>query len=114
MDDAWEGSIAPELRRGRYRMEVGHARDHALKLANHTLDTGRPTKWGEYEPADEAYAQLLEKLDERQFADTLPALRRDLLGFYGSPSERPVDDQDDDERERRDALARLKAMAPAR
>jgi hypothetical protein len=73
------------------------------------LDVGRPTRPGEYEPADEAYAALLEKLDEHDFADVTPALRRDVLHFYGDASGRGLPDDQDDAQKLRRALARLRA-----
>jgi len=37
--------------------------------------------------ADETYAELLEKLAARKFAAVTPALRRDVLAFYGQHPE---------------------------
>ena len=56
---------------------------------NTNFDTGQPASHGEYALADETYAELLAKLDERKFAGVPTALRRDVLAFYGpqpSPS----------------------------
>jgi Zinc dependent phospholipase C len=99
----------------RYRAEIGRMQDRQVKLPNETLDTGGQMKRGEYEPADHVYAQLLEKLRERDFVDVPPALRADILRFYreGDPRARHDEDDDEDEREVRDALERL-AAAPAR
>jgi hypothetical protein len=97
----------------RYHAEIAHLRDRDRRLPNETLDTGRPTRRGDYEPADETYAKLLEKLDERHFAGVPPALQADIMRFYGQPDHHARDHDDDDEAEVRDALARL-AAAPRR
>jgi len=55
-----------------------------LSLANTDFDTGKPTVAGEYGLTDEAYAKLLDKLAQRNFADMTPALRKDILDFYGT------------------------------
>ena len=49
---------------------------------NLDLDTGRPTERGEYEVADEAYAEWLHRLAEKQFTSVDDAIRKDLLEFY--------------------------------
>jgi hypothetical protein len=53
-----------------------------FSLQNRDFDTGKPTKAGEYELTDHAYAKLLDKLAERQFANLAPALRENILQFY--------------------------------
>lgn len=55
-------------------------------LENDILDTGRPAYAGEYEPADEAYVALVDKLAERDFVDVPPALRAAILRFYSCPA----------------------------
>jgi zinc dependent phospholipase C len=46
------------------------------------LDTGRPTRPGEYRFCDLAYAKLLHKLKRAHFAGVTPALRDNVLSFY--------------------------------
>ncbi|MCP2045714.1 zinc dependent phospholipase C family protein [Pontibacter sp. HSC-36F09] len=53
-----------------------------LKLANRQLDTGEPTKPGDYKLTDETYAELLHKLAKSDFKYASPALRLDILQFY--------------------------------
>ena len=55
-----------------------------LSLDNTDFDTGKPTVAGEYGLTDEAYAKLLDKLADRNFADITPALRQNTLDFYGT------------------------------
>jgi hypothetical protein len=55
-----------------------------LSLANTDFDTGKPTVAGEYGLTDEAYAKLLDKLADRNFADITPALRQNTLDFYST------------------------------
>ena len=97
----------------RYQSLVASA--HRQHLTNVNLDTGRPTRRGEYEPADDAYAQLLEKLDERHFASMSPALRADLLHFFhGEPHGGGTRGRDSVAlpRKVREALAHLEASSP--
>lgn len=53
-----------------------------LLLENKDFDTGKETKAGEYTLTDEAYAKLLDKLADHNFADMTPALRQNILAFY--------------------------------
>jgi hypothetical protein len=46
------------------------------------LDTGKPTKRGEYPLADVTYRELLDKLADEQFAHLNEPLRRNILNFY--------------------------------
>lgn len=51
------------------------------------LDTGRPTKPGEYVYCDRTYATLLHKLKRGHFAGLTPELRENLLAFYAHPAD---------------------------
>jgi hypothetical protein len=53
-----------------------------LDLRNTDFDTGRPTRPGEYRPADETYCELLRELAERDFRGLTAALRADFQRFY--------------------------------
>lgn len=55
-----------------------------LLLDNIDFDTGRKTKAGEYTLTDEAYAKLMDKLADHQFAGMTPALRDNIVTFYES------------------------------
>ena len=57
-----------------------------LALNNTDFDTGKPTKAGEYELTDSAYAHLLGKLSDSKFAQTSDPLRQNVLAFYADPS----------------------------
>jgi len=74
--------------RERYRGYLEALRAGRLSLANLDLDTGRPTARGEYTLADETYAKLLDKLDDREHADVPAALRANIIAFYGARDER--------------------------
>jgi hypothetical protein len=66
----------------RYRAMLRESQSGRLDLQNRDFDTGRPTRAGEYPLADEAYAELLEKLDKNNFETITPALRENILAFY--------------------------------
>ena len=67
----------------RYRSALAKVGSGRPDFVNTDFDTGQPAKHGEYPLADETYAQLLRKLEERKFAGVPVALRRDVLAFYG-------------------------------
>jgi hypothetical protein len=73
----------------RFRAEVRDLRDRQFEIRNTNFDTGRPSRYGEYSLADETYAELLEKLSDRQFDGAPVALRRNIVAFYGD-SPRPM------------------------
>ena len=54
---------------------------------NINLDTGRPTRPGEYASCDQTYAELLHKLRQEHFAGVSPALRDNLLNFYSNSTD---------------------------
>jgi hypothetical protein len=68
--------------RTRYARALDDVRDGRLALANTDFDTGRPTAYGEYSLSDETYAELLQRLAKRQFADVPPALRTNITNYY--------------------------------
>ncbi len=61
-------------------------------------------RFGDYEPADEAYAGWAEKLAKRADAHVSPDVRVDIARFYAN---RRVQSSDDDDRDLDAALARL-------
>ena len=69
-----------------YRIYLQDLRAGKLSLENKDFDTGRRTTAGEYKLTDEAYAKLLNKLNDLKFATTTPALQQNILTFYRSPS----------------------------
>jgi hypothetical protein len=62
-----------------YEKRVGEAR---LDPPDINLDTGQPTRSGEYRHCDRTFAKLLHRLEQTHFAATPPALRNSLLDFY--------------------------------
>jgi hypothetical protein len=94
-----------------YRVMLAQAKAGALELQNRDFDTGRPTRAGEYRLADEAYAKLLEELEERDFKNVSPELRKNVLDFYGDLSAAIATRKDkDDWRDTLRALERLKSV----
>ena len=51
-------------------------------LPNENIDVGELTRIGRYKGADEAYAELVGKLADRQFVGMKPDLRENILAFY--------------------------------
>jgi hypothetical protein len=80
-----------------YIASVNHALDNyksllaevgakKLSLPNTDFDTGRMTHAGEYVLTDNAYANLLDQLAQRNFERVTPELRDNILAFYSDPS----------------------------
>ena len=67
----------------RYRAAIADISNNRFDLANTDFDTGRPARHGEYPLADDTYAQLLAKLEQRSFANVPEELRVNILAFYG-------------------------------
>lgn len=65
----------------RYRRLLAELRAGTLTLVNENFDTGEPTLPGRYRLADEAYAQLLDKLKGKAIS---PELRANILKFYSN------------------------------
>ncbi len=61
----------------------------SVSLADKDLDTGNATAPDEYELADETYAELLDKLAARNFADVPAGMRANLLSYYSQPARDP-------------------------
>ncbi|MGH9564843.1 MAG: zinc dependent phospholipase C family protein, partial [Candidatus Angelobacter sp.] len=66
-----------------YREELHRVSDRQLALEEKDLDTGQLTSAGEYKLADRAYARLLKQLARQNFSRITPALRANILTFYG-------------------------------
>jgi hypothetical protein len=72
--------------RERYRMALDALGRGRLELPNTDFDTGKPSTQGEYALADETYAELLDRLSDRDFADVPNVLRKNINAFYtGAP-----------------------------
>ena len=69
-----------------YRGFLEAVRADTLVLPNRDLDSGNLTKAAEYSLTDETYAKLLTQLSNRQYDQTSPALRANILDFYSDLS----------------------------
>jgi hypothetical protein len=80
-----------------YRTFLREERADSLRLPNSDLDSGKPTKAGEYSLADDTYAKLLGQLASKKFDRTTAELRDNILDFYSdlSASIKTKKDQDD-------------------
>ena len=65
-----------------YGTRLREERGGQLAIADMDFDTGRDTRAGEYALADKTYAHLLDELAKRNFDQTPPDLRRNILNFY--------------------------------
>ncbi len=65
-----------------FSLELHREEEHSLHLENKDFDTGRETIAGEYSLTDQAYAELVNRLAEKQFGQVTPELRANLEGFY--------------------------------
>ncbi len=100
----------------RYRAELTKLQQgpDKFELANLDFDTGQATKPNEYTLADATYAMLVGKLAGKQFALLTPALRNDILRFYGStPASQPSDLASRERKKVESALAELRELTPA-
>jgi hypothetical protein len=68
----------------RYRALLAEARNGSVTLPNDNFDVGETTARGVYHLYDQACAQLLDRLAEKDFADASPELRSQLLAFFSS------------------------------
>ncbi len=66
-----------------YAAMLRDVRQPGFQLPNLDFDTGRPTKAGEYSLADKTYAHLLDDVSRDNFKQATPAIRADILKFYG-------------------------------
>lgn len=67
---------------GEYRALVARTRRPGATLADRNLDTGRPSLRGDYAPADDAWAELVETLDEHDFAAASSDVREEVVRHY--------------------------------
>ncbi len=70
----------------RYRELLKEVGTGHLTLPNDNLDTDRIDGPGVYRLQDRAEAHLLDLLAKQNFADVSPALRAQLLGYFGRPN----------------------------
>ena len=72
----------------RYQTALHAVGERHLNLVNTNFDTGKPSAHGDYALADETYAELLNRLTERQFTTVPPALRQNIAAFYAAAPDR--------------------------
>ena len=70
----------------RYRSDVTQVRAGNLRLPDTNFDTGKPTRQGEYDMADRAYAKLLATYVDKQVQPS-PEVRANILAFSRDPSQ---------------------------
>jgi len=68
-----------------FQTTLRQADREALHLENRDCDTGRETSPGEYRLSDKTYAELLDKLAQRNFDQVSPDLRANILSYYADP-----------------------------
>jgi len=68
-----------------FQTTLRQADQEALHLENRDCDTGRETSPGEYRLSDKTYAELLDKLAQRNFDQVSPDLRANILSYYADP-----------------------------
>jgi hypothetical protein len=68
--------------RANYQHLLGEASTGNLNVPNQDLDTGKPTRAGEYQLADRTYANLLARLRKQHYQNLAPELRSNILAFY--------------------------------
>jgi hypothetical protein len=97
-----------------YRALLAQTRNGKLALENTDFDTGKPTRAGEYELADETYSDLVIALEKNRFEKASPELRQNIIEFYGNLNAPIATKQDrDDWKKTVAALEKLKAMPTA-
>jgi hypothetical protein len=100
----------------RYQVELQRLREHSDKLEAYDLDTGLPTKRGEYSSTDRSYDELLRDLSKQNFTGMSKELRADLLTFYLAPSPVAFGAKPEDQKvtsERLKSLEQLRARIAA-
>jgi hypothetical protein len=72
----------------RYQTALHAVGERRLNLVNTNFDTGKPSAHGDYALADDTYAELLNRLAERQFTNVPSALRQNIAAFYAAAPDR--------------------------
>jgi hypothetical protein len=69
----------------RYRQLLKQAGTAQLDLPNENFDTGEISGPGKYRLNDETHAKLLDALAKQNFSGASPAVRAELIEFFGHP-----------------------------
>lgn len=81
-----------------------------LSLDGMDLDTGKPTRPGEYSLSDQTYADLVDRLAKQKPPQVDPKLRQDLLTYFSGSEGKPIPPKDKKLRARFQAdLEKIKA-----
>jgi hypothetical protein len=97
-----------------YRGLLREVQSHSLHLADRDLDTGEPTRAGDYALADRAFARLLHRLAERHFEGVTAPLRASIVTFFESVRQPADEDADRGSKQTRADLQALKEADLAR
>ena len=85
-----------------------------LELPNENLDLGEPPLAGQYKGADGAYAKLVGKLADKQFAGISGDLRENILAYYKDPKlSIPAEGTEKDQAESAKLLEELERLKAA-
>ena len=93
----------------RYRGLLTEVRNGRLSIDNRNLDTGLLVRPGDYGMVDDMYAELVTKLAKNEFKGVPPALRTNILAFYGERSQAPKDMKPKDWQRLKAEVATLRA-----
>src|SRR5271165_697884 len=73
-----------------YGKVLTQVKQNELQTPEIDLDTGKPSKYGEYPLADVTYRELLDELAANNFANITPELRNSILNFYSEFELKPL------------------------
>ena len=98
-----------------YKAELANVAAGGPELPNENFDLGEPPQAGKYTGADEAYAKLVGKLAEKQFAGMSADLRQNILAYYRDSNLRiPARSTGTENAERVKPLAQLDRLKASR
>jgi hypothetical protein len=75
-----------EVSVSRYKQLIRTASNRRVSIRNLNFDTGQPVRAGDYELADKAYADLLDRLQKAGFENVPAGLRGALVEFFAEPN----------------------------
>ena len=73
-----------------YSKALTQVKQNDLQTLEIDLDTGKPSKYGEYPLADVTYRELLDQLAANNFTTVTPELRNSILNFYSDFELKPL------------------------
>jgi Zinc dependent phospholipase C len=65
-----------------YRQLLRQIKSAQLQIPNRNLDTGLPTRAGEYNLCDRTYAELIRRLEKNHFRDVPLSVKNNVLAFF--------------------------------